>query len=72
MVEVLTAHGITLSEVKQAAEEWAKKELVMGPKQYYISFGGPKDYGTWVEKSIFDTKYGNVLLAMCNAGYDEY
>ena len=65
---VMIHHNLTLTEVIQKCDEWAHKELQMGPKKVFIPVFTKKD-GLCKEVDYFDTKYGALRFTISQAQY---
>jgi hypothetical protein len=63
--KILTDNNLTFNEVEKITNEWAKRELEMGPKQIFISMYSRRK-GIYKEIDYLDTKWGNLSFTLHN------
>lgn len=68
--QVLAETGVTLEQLFRVTDEWAKKELEMGPKQIFINMYGKKK-GMYKAVDYLDTKWGSIAFELSQYKYVE-
>ena len=61
--KVLAETGVTLQEIYKTTDEWANRELEMGPKQIFISMYS-RHNGMYKETDYLDTRWGNISFEL--------